>query len=349
MRQLAARLLTAGLSLTLAAGAAAQARPDNPHGPLPSGLDCSSCHSSNGWKPVLSPMAFDHTKATGFSLTGKHATMACAGCHLDLRFNQPRVAETQCASCHVDVHQGRMSGACTRCHNTTSFHDVAAIALHARVGFPLAGAHLQAPCESCHKNDTGGAFAPLPHDCVSCHRQDFAAATSPDHAAAGFPTSCENCHATVTWTGGVAFDHAAAANGFALVGAHALLRCEDCHMPPNFALKFTPSGQNDCIACHQAQFDRAHGGGFPTTCIDCHSQNSWSGAHFDHNQFPLSGPHDASCNTCHTTQGDFTAFTCFQCHAHEQTLMDEVHARISGYTYDSAACYRCHAGGRGGG
>lgn len=351
MTRIAGAWLLLACSFTAAAAAQQQPppRPDNPHGPLPAGLDCSACHSSASWKQLLSPMAFDHARVAGFALTGRHAAVACDHCHLDLIFGAPRVAESQCASCHVDVHQGRMAGTCTRCHNTTSFHEVPAVALHASAGFPLTGAHLQAPCQSCHRNDQGGSFAPLPHDCIACHRQDVAAATEPNHVAAGFPTNCQECHTPVTWTGGVAFDHASAANGFALVGAHALLRCQDCHMPPNFALKFTPAGQNDCIACHQAQFNRAHGTGFPTTCLDCHNQNSWSGAQFDHTQFPLRGPHDASCNTCHTTQGDFTAFTCFQCHAHDQARMDEVHGGIAGYTYDSRACYQCHVGGRGGG
>ena len=343
-----------GAALVVACGLGAQARaqqprPDNPHGPLPAGMDCSACHNSTSWKQLLSPMAFNHAKVSGFPLTGGHAAVACDHCHLDLVFSQPHVTESQCAGCHVDVHQGRMAGTCTRCHNTASFHEVPVVAVHASAGFPLTGAHLQTPCESCHRNDQGGSFAPLPHDCVSCHRQDVAAATEPNHVAAGFSTNCEECHTPVTWTGGVAFDHASAANGFALVGAHALLRCEDCHMPPNFALKFTATSQNDCIGCHQPQFDRAHGAGsgFPTTCLDCHSQNAWSGAHFDHPQFALRGHHDASCSTCHTAQGNFAQFTCFQCHAHDQTRTDEIHAFIEGYVYDSGACYQCHGNARG--
>ena len=334
------------LACSLAATAAAQEQaPDNPHGPLPQGLDCSACHSSANWKQLLRPMAFDHAKFTGFRLTGRHAAIACSSCHLDLVFAQPQVAETQCAGCHVDVHQGRMAGTCTRCHNTMSFHDVPAVALHASAGFPLTGAHLQTPCQSCHRNDLGGAFAPLAHDCMSCHQQSFAATTMPNHVAAGFSTHCQECHTPVTWTGGVAFDHVRNGNGFPLVAAHALLRCEACHLPPNFAVRFTPTGPSDCYACHQVQFAQAHGSGFPTTCTDCHNQNTWGGAQFDHTQFPLVGHHDASCNTCHVNQGDFTTFTCFQCHAHDQPRMDEVHAGIAGYTYVSQACYQCHAGG----
>lgn len=504
MRRWATWFALAAVSAALPAAARAQdgkgvaSRGDNPHGQLPKGLDCSSCHTANGWHELKNPLAFDHAQVTGFPLTGQHATVTCAQCHLGLRYDQVHVAAADCVGCHVDVHQGRLEGACSRCHNTSGFQEVPAVALHARSGFPLTGAHLQAPCESCHQNDRGGAFAPMATDCVSCHRQDYLAARMPDHAAAGFPTRCDQCHATLTWQGGVAFDHASVSRGFALVGAHGALQCAACHIPPNGtlrfsaadqndcvachqtqyasahsgsgfpttcldchnvnrwsdatfdhsktgfsllgahaqlqcvschiqpgnALKFTPTGQNDCVACHQAQYNQAHSGsGFSTNCSACHNVNSWSGATFDHSQtgfallgahatlqcsschiqpgnalkstpsgqndcvachqadynrvhsgsgfstnctdchtvnnwnanfdhtafFPLSGNHAASCATCHTTAGSYSTFTCFQCHAHNQTDMNSKHQGVNGYSYDSNACYRCHPSGRSGG
>lgn len=339
-----------GVGLVLSAPAWAQERTgSNPHGPLPQGLDCSACHTPDAWRPLKSPLPFDHAKATGFALTGRHATATCAQCHTDLRFDQPGTGASACAGCHADVHQGRIAGDCARCHTTSTFREVPAVALHARAGFPLSGAHLQAPCESCHRNDRGGAFSPVPLDCISCHREDYQSAVSPDHAAAGFPTDCQQCHATLTWTGGVAFDHPRAANGYSLVGAHALLRCAGCHVSPGLSLRFTPANQNDCLTCHTGEYQRAHGAaGFPTTCSDCHSQDTWGGANFDHSRyFPLSGPHDVSCSGCHTTKGDFAQFNCLTCHT--QAATDPRHQDVSGYTYDSAACYRCHARGRAGG
>jgi hypothetical protein len=336
-------------SVTLATSLRAQERPGgNPHGRLSGGTDCSACHTATAWRPLKSPLSFDHNK-TSFPLTGRHAGVACERCHEGLRFDQPGPGAGACASCHADVHQGQIAGDCARCHSTSTFREVPVVALHARAGFPLTGAHLQAPCESCHKNDRGGAFAPLPQDCVSCHREQYTAASMPDHAAAGFPSDCGQCHNSLTWTGGAVFDHAQSANGYALVGAHALLRCADCHVPPGLSLNFTPANQNDCIACHTEQYQRAHGsGGFPTTCLDCHSQDSWSGANFDHSKwFPLRGEHDVSCNRCHTVQGDYTVFECTTCHGQSQT--DSRHREVNGYTYDSAACYRCHTNGRGGG
>ncbi len=344
MKRLIVGLALLALGPAWEPGAQAQQRPGaNPHGPMPQGMDCSACHTSGGWRPLRDPLLFDHGK-TSFPLTGRHAQVACERCHQGLRFDVPGPGATTCAACHADVHQGQIAGQCERCHSTDSFQDVPAVALHARAGFALTGAHLQAPCESCHRNDRGGAFAPLPEDCISCHRDQYAATTMPDHAAAGFSTNCEQCHSSLTWTGGVAFNHAAAANGYELVGAHALLRCASCHTAPAFGLIYTPANQNDCIACHTAQFQRAHGGGFPTTCADCHNQITWGGAHFDHTQFPLSGPHDVGCNQCHTTQGNFAVFDCLGCHT--QAATDPRHAEVGGYVYESGACYRCHPSGR---
>jgi hypothetical protein len=242
-------------TLLLCGAARAQDPPDNPHGPLPPGLDCSACHTPAGWRTLKPTLAFDHANVSGFALTGMHATAKCGGCHLDLRFDTPHVAQGACGSCHVDVHQGRIAGACARCHDTRSFHAVPAIALHARAGFPLSGAHLDAPCESCHRNDRAGAYTAVPQQCMACHREAYAAALMPNHMAAGFPTDCQECHATVTWQSGAAFDHAKAANGFALVGAHASLQCETCHVPPNMALRFTATGSDACVSCHRPQFD----------------------------------------------------------------------------------------------
>ncbi|MGD8868778.1 MAG: cytochrome c3 family protein, partial [Gemmatimonadales bacterium] len=123
--------------------------------------------------------------------------------------------------------------------------------------------------------------------------------------------------------------------------------------PSNNALLFPPpSDQNDCVACHQDDYDAQHSGsGFPTTCVDCHTQTTWTGATFQHDQyFPInSGIHSGKwngCDTCHNVPNDYTIFTCFACHQHAQARMDSRHADVVGYSYESTACYSCHPNGR---
>ena len=319
----------------------------NPHGALPANADCSDCHTAAGWKTTRPASKFDHGRDTRFPLTGMHAAVRCTGCHLDLRFDEPRVALAQCESCHADVHRGNLVGACVRCHNTRSFHDVPAVAVHNRTAFPLMGAHLQAPCESCHRTERNGAYTAVARDCVSCHQSALAQATI-DHSS--FPRDCTTCHSPFAWSGGVSFDHALAAHGFRLEGAHALLRCASCHLPGGSTLRFTPApaGSTDCFACHQPDYQRAHAGnGYPTTCTGCHHVTSWS-SNFNHDQaFPISsGAHRGnSCATCHPTPGNFQAFTCLTCHEHAKASMDSKHQGRSGYAYDSPSCYRCHPRG----
>jgi hypothetical protein len=339
------------LGLLAPVAARAQQIASNPHGALRQGTDCSDCHTAADWKTLRRQLRFDHSKDTRFALTGKHAAVPCAGCHLDRRFDQPKVAATQCAECHVDVHRGNLAGECVRCHTTATFHDVPAVALHNRTGFPLTGAHLQTPCESCHQTERNGAYTAVARDCLACHRNALRVATTVDHS--GFSGDCLQCHSPFTWQGGVNFDHATAAHGFRLEGAHASLRCLSCHVQSTSALKFSPkpASSADCFACHQPDYQRAHGNGFPTTCTDCHDVNSWA-SNFDHDSkfFPItSGAHrGTACATCHNTPGNFQAFTCLTCHEHSQAAMASRHAGRSGYAYDSQACYRCHSRGRGG-
>ncbi|NBC15875.1 MAG: hypothetical protein GVY18_01015, partial [Bacteroidetes bacterium] len=83
----------------LASAAPAQAqRSSNPHGPLPEGLDCSACHRTTGWTPLLDSLQFDHDRQTAFPLTGSHTLTTCATCHVDLRFDAPQAAPDDCTS-----------------------------------------------------------------------------------------------------------------------------------------------------------------------------------------------------------------------------------------------------------
>ncbi len=329
--------------LALAGAASAQVPLKSPHGKLPPGLDCSSCHVSKNWHTLRSPLGFDHAK-TGFPLTGAHLHAACAQCHLDLHFDKPNVGPNQCGSCHVDVHEGHMLEACSECHTTQSFRQVNAELIHSRTDFPLTGAHRQITCQACHTNAASGAFTPLPTACASCHMREYHSTTLPNHAAMGYSTDCAECHTTVDWHDQPAFDHARISGGFQLVGAHASLQCASCHEMPSLKPLFTATSQNDCVACHQPDYNKAHGGsGFPTTCTACHNESTWSGVQFNHAStgFPLVGAHvSLSCSACHSPSNDLAKLAtgpndCVACHLADY---NKVHAG----TQVPTTCAQCH-------
>ncbi len=319
---LALLLATAALPRALTAQ---RADSQNPHGVLPRGLDCTNCHLPNAWTPVKEDIVFDHNRGTRFPLDGRHASATCGSCHLNNRFDQPQATPADCTSCHVDVHQGNLSSNCLSCHNTLSFTEVRGLDVHAATQFPLLGAHMQVTCESCHLDDRRGAFTTLDTHCLSCHQPDYQDAQSIDHVDADFPETCEQCHNTLAWAGGTVFDHITVSRGFPLFGAHEQTSCRGCHIMPGAALINTPANENDCVSCHLADYQEEHGGSrFPTTCLQCHTQDTWDDATFDHNTataFPLVGAHiRTNCDNCHTQPGNRLIFPpgnpedCIACH-----------------------------------
>ena len=321
----------------------AQTRVESPHGSL--STPCAQCHAATTWKPARVSRDFRHAPSR-FPLEGAHARTTCAGCHRSLEFKNVR---TTCIGCHTDVHRGELGGDCARCHTPRSFIDrVAMVRTHQSSRFPLTGAHAVADCTSCHVPTAQGQmqFVNRSTQCESCHLAAVRAVKNPDHDAAGFSRQCESCHAPTTWNR-ARFDHAK--SRFPLTGAHVTAGCQECHADRVYAGK-----SSACVSCHQGDFDRAttppHATSFPTTCTACHTTATWSGAKFDHDGpfFPIySGAHRGrwnSCATCHTNPATFAEYTCLSCH--QQTETDGHHRGVSGYRYQSQACYSCHRNGR---
>lgn len=336
------------LPLLLLLSAAAPVRGQGPHGELRRPLDCADCHTAEGWRPLRRDTAFDHDRQAGFALTGSHAVLACEACHTGLRFDRPRAAEDQCGKCHADPHRGRLSADCASCHDTRRFAGARSPFVHERTTFPLTGAHRVIACEACHRDERAGAFTPVDARCIACHETDVARALFPDHSAPSFRGACDDCHRTTRWQG-ARFDHAGV-SGFALIGAHARAECTGCHVPPDFHLRFNASSNQDCVACHRADYDREHTGtGFPLQCTNCHTPDTWEGARFDHS-FPIfQGRHARewdSCADCHPTAGNFAVFTCLTCHTRAET--DSHHREQQGYAYESTRCLACHPRGEAG-
>src|SRR5512143_1280003 len=182
--------LRCGLWLAVVGGfPASGAAQESPHGEM--SIPCESCHTSETWKEVRSPMAFDHG-TTAFPLAGRHEAVSCRTCHSALKF---RDASTQCRDCHTDVHRGELGTTCERCHTPQSWLIPDMPERHSQTRFPLLGAHRATSCRDCHVSQERNQYRGVPTDCYACHRQQYEATLSPAHAQAGFGTDCAVCHA----------------------------------------------------------------------------------------------------------------------------------------------------------
>ena len=273
--------------------------------------DCTICHTTAAWTGAT----FNHN-STPFPLTGAHTQATCVQCHAGGKFTG---TPTDCASCHItDFNNSTnpnhvlagFATNCAACHTTVQWKG--GVFNHNTTKFPLTGAHTTVSCIQCH---VSGPYSATPTDCYSCHLKDFNSASSPNHAVAGFPTSCTLCHNTTQWQGAV-FDHGKTA--FPLTGAHTSVQCAQCHVGGNFTTVPT-----DCASCHLADFNKTTNpnhvaAALPTNCAFCHSTVNWQGAQFDHSKtgFALTGAHaTVQCNQCHVG-GKYagTPTDCASCH-----------------------------------
>lgn len=130
------------------------------------------------------------------------------------------------------------------------------------------------------------------------------------------------------------------------------LACHTVHAQPQLSHPSRPRFSHDllkadirprCATCHVPpanDFHRTVQG----NCASCHTPDAWTPATFDHQRFfPLTGPHNVRCATCHTG-GDLSRYTCFSCHEHrpDQILAEHRNEGIR----DISDCARCHRGGR---
>jgi len=280
---------------------------------------------------------------TSFPLVGKHRTIGCRECHLNLVFEG---TPTDCEVCHWQRRQDdryslRLGTRCSDCHTPQAWKkvDPALWSHEANVGFRLEGIHRTLDCEDCH--GSGGFTAQSP-DCFACHESDYRGTRDPNHVEAGFPTSCPSCHDQRDWEN-ASFAHT---GDFVLQGRHASASCSDCHEGGVYQ-----GTSPECASCHLADYqgttDPNHSAaGFPLDCEQCHgtSATGWEGADFDHD-FPIqSGRHAVACSECHQTS-DYRVFSCLGCHGQSETNSN--HNGVTGYSYSSPACYACHPNGQG--
>ncbi len=296
------------------------------------GPDCSTCHITEGWDQFTADFpseSFNHS-TTGFELVGRHAEVSCAGCHakpapssedlvityigstLDASFPQPE--SENCLSCHTDsfhngVFEDSPGGAlCDNCHGEQGWLPTSYdLSRHnEETTFPLTGAHLVAPCFTCHEagNTAGPVFHFEDQTCEGCHIEQ-----NPHEAqfqADDGRISCDNCHSTNAWEMDGLFDHSE--TRFALIGKHATASCDACHpvveSPGNTPVQQFTDIPLDCASCHQE--DTPHQLQFAEqTCETCHDTHSFFIERFDHNttRFSLEGAHEGvACGSCHIAE-----------------------------------------------
>jgi hypothetical protein len=234
---------------------------------------------------------------------------------------------------------------CSACHTAEGWEHVTFD--HERTGFALAGRHRETGCADCH---AGLDFKKkISTRCSSCHE---------DAHAGEFGARCEGCHEATGWQSRFDAD-AHRRTGFPLIGRHAVLACEECHLDTRDRSFSRAAVQ--CATCHGADFARTASttidhaaNGFSQRCAECHGAFAFRPATFAAHEacFELSkGPHASlRCLDCHTSlraaivTGACATNTasCTSCHTHACARTDPIHAQVAGYQCKDRKCYECH-------
>ncbi|MCA9593392.1 MAG: hypothetical protein KC776_08770 [Myxococcales bacterium] len=170
--------------------------------------------------------------------------------------------------------------------------------------------------------------------CVTCHLPDYQNAKAPPHVDA-LPTDCAKCHTEKAWS------PATFVHSWPLVGVHATLVCQNCHVgdPPKYV-----GTSRLCYGCHQKDYEGSPYPGhqtFPTTCENCHSQVAWKPASPVEHPWPLLGAHSsAPCSGCHVGNPPVykgTPKICSACH-----IDDYNSSPFPGHQDFPTSCQDCH-------
>ncbi len=246
--------------------------------------------------------------------------------------SRPRSAGPQAK---VTNPHGPISIPCQECHSYTSWKPIRSNPEfnHDQTGYPLRGMHAKVACTQCHTNLV---FKNVSTHCADCHA---------DIHRRQFGANCESCHSVKGWqvSAKAIRDHQ---NRFPLVGAHAMLQCDDCHK--NAAAGQFTGLSTACYSCHQKDFQTPvlnHiSAGFPTTCESCHTMDTWFNAKFDHLKvtgYALTGAHATlPCTACHVNNVFAgTPASCYGCHASDfNNSNNPPHVQL-GLPHDCGTCH----------
>ena len=330
-----------------------------------SNLACRKCHPEHGGPDapltIMVDAQFPHN-LVGYSLAvhqrkSDGSVYVCRDCHAQ---GYTSFDQSICSTCHTQMdatflqtHSQEYGNNCLACHDGVDTYGDNFN--HTNVPYPLTGGHVQVACTQCHINARSiEDLKSTPQDCAACH-----AATDPHQGRYG--SDCSTCHTTAGWVT-TTFDHNLST--FKLIGKHASVACESCHIDQVFA--GTPT---DCNSCHQK--DDKHNGQYGTDCAACHTADGWLPASLDHNlfAFQLTGAHinvaclschinnvfkgtPSDCNSCHqkddTHNGQFGT-NCEACHTTSAWLPATFDHSTSGFPLTGAhvnlTCTQCHTSG----
>jgi hypothetical protein len=300
--------------------------------------DCTLCHDTFDWEGA----EFDHD-LSDFPLTGSHLEVECIDCHADGYDG----IDTACVSCHQDEYDDATDPIhtlesfdldCTLCHDTVEWEQ-STFDHNVDTEYLVEGAHVELSCAECHAD---GLYAGTPNTCYGCHQADYEGVDDPDHVANDYSFDCLECHTQNDWDAEEGFPHEII-TGFALVGGHSGLTCEDCHAD-GYAIT-----EAICISCHQADFDSAtdpahEAESFGNDCEVCHTVEAWTPSSFDHDTqtlFILDGQHlTLTCVDCHA-DGQYvtTPETCFGCHEADYNDPDDPDHVADNFPTDCTICH----------
>lgn len=200
-------------------------------------------------------------------------------------------------------------------------------------------AFLESQCTTCHSPNQGVSAV----GCISCHANNANLLQRQSTAFHGSVTSCKECHQE--HRGGLKppllMDHLALAK----MGASAhekktteaqnqivrnylqekrLHKSEEAHISVN-ALEPALISSLDCVSCHATR-DK-HQGNFGTSCLSCHSSQTWSIAEYRH-----PSPNSRTCTQCHQAPPSH-----YMMHFEmvSKTFAGQEHAKVN-------QCFLCH-------
>ena len=273
---------------------------------------CLDCHDPNHFIPSTFSLT-QHTQY--FPLSKAHAELTCDQCHpAEPNLIPRRFVGTphDCQDCHAEPHGGQFLdryASCLECHHSDRFLPTTLGPAQHSETFPLLAAHRAVACIQCHLVDEKTEvrqFRSIDKACKTCH---------PDHHGGQFQQElqqgdCTVCHLSDCTTFQLRpYDHEKE-TGFPLIGAHAQVPCEHCHIEKTLdqvtgqKVRRYRSTPTECAACHQdihrGQFQQAG----QTQCERCHeSTRPWTAQRFVHERdtrFPLEGSHaKVACGACH--------------------------------------------------